>query len=261
MRRYACIAALLGTLLSSGLGAPPAQAGGDVTMTAGLAGRSVPAPAAHPSRLETTRHVLLDLSIANGGNQDVQVGTIILRGRVVGLTFFDYQTSVNISVPAHTTVARQFSLDLSSLRVQAMGLFNADVSLLDQGRHPVASRRTAVDVRGSSRSVYSLFGLALALATTAAFVRAVLDLARHRLSSNRWRRAVRFLVPGLGLGLTLVFTLSAMRLFLVGPMSWIPLVAITSAAGFAMGYFTPTPEDSYDVSGPLPAAGYVRSRP
>lgn len=261
MRRLACLSALLGTLLASGFTAP-AHAADAVTMTGRLAERAIPATAGRPSRLDTDRRVLLDLSIVNAGDHDVEVGTIILRGRVVGLTFFDYETSVSIGVPARSTVTRQFSLDLASLRVQATGLFNADVVLLDQGRHRLAARRTAVDVRGSFRSVYSLFGLALALATTAAFIRALLDLSRHRLSPNRWRRGIRFLVPGLGLGLTLVFTLSAMRVFLAGTMSWVPLVLVTSAVGFALGYFTPTPEDPDDVIEPSMApVGYAGSRP
>jgi hypothetical protein len=217
-------------------------------MSGRLAERPLPTGGGTPSRLYTDRRTLLELSIVNGGDRDVEVNTIVLRGGTIGLTFFKYETSVSIIVPARSTVMRQFSLDLSGLRGQAVGLFNSDVQLLDARRDKVSSRRTAVDVRGSWRSVYSLFGLALVAATVAAFVRAVLDLARHRLSPNRWRRAVRFLVPGLGLGLSLVFTLSAMRVFLPSPMAWVPIVLITSLAGFALGYFTPAPESPYDLA-------------
>lgn len=236
---------------------PRADAADTVSLSGGLAGRTIPTGAGTPSRIATTGRVLLDLSITNGGEEIVEVGTIVLRGRVIGLTFFNYETSVAIAVPGRSTVTRQFSLDLSSLHGQAVGLFNAEVRLLDQQRDTIASTRTAVDVRGSWRSVYSLFGVALAIATVATFVRALLDLARHRLSPNRWRRAVRFLVPGLGLGLTLVFTLSAIRAFLPGPMASIPIVLIPSALGFALGYFTPTPDTAYELTGAgAPAAGF-----
>jgi hypothetical protein len=60
---------------------------------------------------------------------------------------------------------------------------------------------------------------------------------------DSWWRAVRFLVPGIGTGLVIVFTLSATRLLLTGPMVWVPIVAVTAALGFAAGYFTPTPDD------------------
>lgn len=229
--------------------APGAQAAHPVTVAGRLAERAIPTGAGNPSRLDTTRRTLLELSVVNAGDRDVEVGTVVLRGRVIGLTFFNYETSVSIPVPARSTVTRQFSLDLSGLRGQAVGLFNTDVRLLDQGRDTIASRRTAVDVRGSWRSVYSLFGIGLAVATIAAFARAVLDLARHRLSPNRWRRAVRFFVPGLGLGLTLVCTLSAMRMFLPSPMASIPMVLIPAAIGFGLGYFTPTPDEPDQVVG------------
>jgi hypothetical protein len=242
MRTHIGLAALVASLLSGVFLGAPAHAADALAVSGRLSERALPAGGGAPSRLHTNRRVLLELSLANRTDRDVEVGTIVLQGRVIGLTFFDYETSVTIAVPARATVTRQFSLDLASLRGQAVGLFNADVKLLDQRRHVLASRRTAVDVRGSWHSVYSLFGVLVALVTVAAFVRAVLDLARHRLSPNRWRRSIRFLVPGLGLGLTLVFTLSAMRMFLAGPTTWMPIVAITSVVGFAMGYLTPTPD-------------------
>ena len=222
--------------------APGAEAADTVSVAGRLGGRTIPTGAASPSRLDTARRTLLELSVVNAGDRDVEVGTIVLRGRVIGLTFYNFETSVSIAVPARSTVNRQFSLDLSGLNGQAVGLFNTEVRLLDQHRETIASRRTAVDVRGSWRSVYSFFGLGLAIATVAAFARAVLDLARHRLSENRWRRAVRFLVPGLGLGLTLVCTLSATRMFLPSPMASIPIVLVPAAIGFALGYLTPTPD-------------------
>jgi hypothetical protein len=256
MRRFAAAFGVAVALVTC-LAGPGVRAADTLTVAGRLAERPIPTGARNPSRLETGRRVLLELSVANFGAQDVNIGTVLLRGRVIGLTFFNYETSVAIAVPAGSTVTRQFALDLSGLKGQAVGLFNAEIKLLDQQRQAVASRRTVVDVRGSWRSVYSLFGIALVVATAAAFVRATLDLARHRLSPNRWRRGVRFLVPGLGLGLTLVFTLSAFRAYLPGPMAAIPIVLIPAALGFALGYFTPTPDDGEGLDRvPAPAAAY-----
>jgi hypothetical protein len=241
-RAHIGLMALMAFVLSGVFLDAPAQADNALTVSGRLSERDLPARSGAPARLHTNRRVLLELSVTNRTDRDLDVGTVVLQGRVVGLTFFNYETSVTIAVPPRATVNRVFSLDLASLRGQAVGLFNADVKLLDQRRQVLVSRRTAVDVRGSWHSVYSVFGVLVALVTVAAFVRAVLDLARHRLSPNRWRRAIRFFVPGLGLGLTLVFTLSAMRMFLAGPTTWMPIVAITSLVGFAMGYGTPTPD-------------------
>ena len=198
-RRLASVVALLIVLLGAA-GTRPAEAADDILVSGLLASEPIPTGAGSPSRLDTTRRTILELTVTNRGTRDVEVGTVVLRGRVLALTFFSYETSVAIPVPAASTVTRQFSLDLAGLKGQAVGLFNSDIRLLDQHRTAIAERRTAVDVRGSWRSVYGLFGLALAMATAAAFVRAVLDLARHRLSGNRSRRAIRFLVPGFALG-------------------------------------------------------------
>lgn len=241
-RTHIGLMVLAAVLLSGVFLDAPAHADNALTVSGRLSERDIPAGGGRPSLLHTNRRVLLELSLTNRTDRDLDVGTVVLQARVVGLTFFNYETSVTIAVPPRATVTRQFSLDLASLRGQAVGLFNADVKLLDQRRQVLVSRRTAVDVRGSWHSVYGLFGALVALVTVAAFARAVLDLARHHLSPNRWRRSIRFLVPGLGLGLTLVFTLSAMRMFLAGPTTWMPIVAITSLVGFAMGYCTPAPD-------------------
>jgi hypothetical protein len=262
MRRPVGIAVLVVTLWSMANLGPAASAADPLTLSGRLAGKEFPAGASSPSRLGTRERALLELTIRNDGLADVVVGTVILRGRAISLAFFNYETSVAIAVPAGTTVSRQFLLDLASLKGQANGLFNAEITLLDQNRHQLASRKTAVDVRGSWRSVYNVFGVALLVATVAAFARATTDLARHRLSSNRWRRAVRFMVPGIGTGLVIVFTLSATRVLLTGPMTWMPIVAVTAAIGFALGYFTPTPDDGAPAGEPVPEAPeYLPARP
>jgi hypothetical protein len=75
-------------------------------------------------------------------------------------------------------------------------------------------------------------------------------MARHTLPQNRWLRATRFLIPGFGIGLILTFTLSALDVFTAGPGHWLPLLIVCSAAGLAVGYLTPAPQeedvDDYD---------------
>jgi len=222
----------------------PAQAADTVKVTGRLAGRTFPASAGNPIVLGPDRPILFEVAISNDGSEAVEVRTITLAGRVTALTFFSYQTSVAISVPPHATVTREYSLDLAGLKYQATGLFNARITLLDQQRRPIVSRPMAVDVRGSWRSVYVVFGLILAAGTVASFVLAVRELARHRLSSNRWRRGLRFMIPGIGLALTLIFTSSAFRLYLFGPLAWLPVLLISTAAFFAVGYLTPNPDEA-----------------
>ena len=50
--------------------------------------------------------------------------------------------------------------------------------------------------------------------------------------ANRFRRGLYFLVPGLGVGLVLVFTLSVTRVFVPSASHWIPLVVISGVIFF-----------------------------
>jgi hypothetical protein len=134
------------------------------------------------------------------------------------------------------------SIDLLGLDGQATGLIPSQAVLLDTNGHRIDSHSLAVDVRGSLRSVYGTFGLAVAAITLLLLISALWRLLTGRLNHNRWRRAMTFAAPGLGAGFTLTFTLSALRLMVPAAGMWALLILVGGAIGFILGYLTPTPE-------------------
>lgn len=225
----------------------PASAETAVLLSARIDGRPLgEATERNPLRLSPKRPLILQLSVTNRSDRPIQVRTIRLEGKVIGLTFFGYETTVGINVPAGATTNRQFSLDLGGLSGQATGLIPGSLSLLDLQRRRIASQSLVVDVRGSLTSVYGLFGLAMALATALSLIGAIKALSRNQLPPNRWRRGLRFLPGGIGIGLTVVFTLSALRVFVARPGRWVPIVVVAAGILFAVGYFTPDPDDDWE---------------
>jgi len=194
-------------------------------------------------RLDPARPVRIDLTVRNRGSAETQVRTVRLSGTALGLTFFAYDTSVALTVPAGETATQGFTLDLSDLDSQVTGLLPTQVAILDADRDVLAASDATADVHGSLVSVYGLFGIAVLLMTAFSWGAALLALARHRLPANRWRRALRFLPAGVGTGLTAVITLSVLRLVAPSPLAEIPLVLVAGAVGFGLGYLTPTPDD------------------
>ena len=102
------------------------------------------------------------------------------------------------------------------------------------------------DVRGSLWSVYGLLGLALLVLTTLAIVDAAIAIRRHKDSQNRWRRGLRMLTPGIGIGLVLAFTASIARWWVPSTQQWLLVAGVTAALFFVLGYFSPTPDDDAD---------------
>jgi hypothetical protein len=233
-----------------------------VAFTARIDGRPVAeATERQPLRLSPKRPLVLELVITNRTSQPLQIRTVRLTGRVVGLTFFGYETTVGINVGAGATVTRQFSLDLAGLRGQATGLLPASVSLLDPRRDRIAGTSFVADVRGSLLSVYGVFGLALTVATALSIGGAVLALSRNQLPLNRLRRGLRFLPGGVGIGLSVVFTLSALRVFVARGSRWVPIVAVAAAILFAVGYLTPADEEEQaDVAGAVDTSWWQPAR-
>jgi hypothetical protein len=217
-------------------------ASGRVMVVASIDGQAFSGSStARPVRLTPTRVNTIELRVTNQTRVAVQVGTVQLEGRVAGLVFFDYDTLVDLQVAAGESATLAYQLNLSGLRRQATGLIPSSLRLLDGNGHPIAAQTLVADVEGSIFSVYGLFGVALVVLTGLGLVDALVAVARHKLSPRRWRRAVRFLGPGVGAGLVLVFTLSALRVWVPDGAHWLITVVVCGLAACAVGLVSPTP--------------------
>jgi hypothetical protein len=260
------LAALLAVLAAVApvVAAVPAAAGATPGLPAGPAGVTwgatidgvdvATANSSNPLALPAGRDVRVDLAVDNQGTAPFTVRAVRLEGRVLGMSFYSFTTQVDLVVEPGTKQDRSIALDLGELGAQAIGLIPARLSLLAPDRSVVTSQPLSTDVRGSLISAYGLFGLAVGGITLVLIVGLALEIARHRLPANRWRRAVRFLAPGFGMGLAATFTLSVTRLLIPSASLWLTLVLAFGAVAFLIGYVTPTPhveedDERYELAG------------
>jgi hypothetical protein len=183
----------------------------------------------------------LTLVATNDTSGVVRVRSVRVTGVALALTFFSYDTTMPFDVAPHSKVTRTLVLDFGDLGGQAIGLLPTTVEVVGGQRDVLASADTVGDVRGSLWSVYGVFGLALLILTALAWLTAFVAMARHRLSPNRWRRALRFLPAGVGTGLVAVVTLSVLRVIPPAPAIEIPVVLGAAAIALLLGYLTPHP--------------------
>ncbi|HLN42511.1 MAG TPA: hypothetical protein VK215_08645 [Acidimicrobiales bacterium] len=240
------VLAVLGTI---GWRAPVAEAAADgVTFTASVNGQpTVTSSDAHPAQLHPSRLAEVRITVSNHGSSSATVSSVRLEGQVLALPLFSYDTAVDLVVAPGHTKSLTFPVSMSGVGSQATGLVVATLTLLGPNGNVIASQPLVTDVHGSLHSLYGVFGLAVLVLTASSLGLALLAMARHTLSQNRWLRATRFLIPGFGIGLVLTFTLAAFDVFTAGPGHWLPLLIVTSAAGFAVGYLTPAPnEEEFD---------------
>ena len=238
---------VLAVLAAVGLRAPVAGAvASGVSFTAVVNGQpAVASSDAHPAQLYPSRLAGVRITVFNSGNSTVHISSVRLEGQVLALPLFSYDTAVELAVAPGRTTSLTFPVSMSGLGSQATGLVVATLTLIGPNGEEVASQPLVTDVHGSLHSLYGLFGLAVLALTASSLGLALLAMARHTLSQNRWLRATRFLIPGFGIGLVLTFTLAAFNVFTAG--HWLPLLVVASAAGFAVGYLTPAPnEEEFD---------------
>ena len=246
--RWAALVVLT-VLVTVGLGASVAEAAGSgVSFTATVNGQSVVTSSdAHPAQLYPARFAEVQITLSNKSTSTVSVSSVRIDGQVVGLPLFSYDTAVELVVPPGATKSLGFPISMSGVGSQATGLIVGTISLLGSNGATIASQPLVTKVHGSLDSIYGLFGLAVLVLTASSLGIALLAMARHTLPQNRWLRGVRFLIPGFGIGLILTFTLAAFGIFTAGPGHWLPLLIVTSAVGFAVGYLTPAPnEEEFD---------------
>jgi hypothetical protein len=246
----AAAAPLVAVFVAVGLvaGAAPVRAeSGAVSISATVNGQDVATASMNkPLRLEPGKSVDVAVVVTNRGSTPLAVAGVELVGRVLGLSFFTYVTTVDTTVAPGATDTVQYRLDLIGLKGEATGLIGGQLVITDSSGDPIAAVPTVTDVRGSLLSVYGLFGLALVVLTALAIVDAAVAIARHRLSTNRWQRGLRLLVPGIGVALVLAFSASVVRLWVPTTERWLVMAGISAALFFAAGYLSPTPDDEDD---------------
>lgn len=249
LRRARSVVALLVVAAATVLiGAPAAHADdAPVTMHATVDGHDVAIGArAEPIPLYPDKIVDVTVDVANHGKDPIEIATVQLVGRVLGLTFFSFATGVELTIAPGASGTVHYQLDLTDLRHQATGLIDTELIVRNHARDTVAVVHMVADVRGSLFSVYGLLGLALLVLTALAILDATLGIARHRESQNRWRRGLRLLTPGIGIGLVLAFSASVARWWVPSTGRWLLISAITALVFFVLGYFSPTPDHDDD---------------
>lgn len=196
-----------------------------------------------PIRLEPFQESDLTVSITNTSDSEVTVDHLRLEGEMLDLTFVAYDSGVALVVPGNTTREITVPLDFFDLDRQAHGFLRAKLKAYDEDRTVLGSKGFAVDVRGRPLSIMGSFALLLVVFTVLSLITTFYALARRTLPANRFQRALRFMVCGLGIGLLLSVAFSLLRIFPLPTSTWIPLVLIPTAIGFAFGYATPGPDD------------------
>jgi hypothetical protein len=250
MRRalVACVVLPAALSLPIALALPAATASASssdsVTFTAVINGQPTGhSSSAQPVNLYPRRVTTVSLRVTNGTSRPVIIQAVNINGEVAGLSFFSFDTSVDLAVRSGHTTRLSFSLDMSSLKGQATGLIPANIKLFNLNGDVVASQSLVTKVHGSLISVYGLFGLAILVLTILAVIDVFLAMARHRMPQNRWRRGLRFMTPGIGIGLVFVFSMSALGIWTPTAHTWLPIAVIFAVGFFIIGYLTPTPLD------------------
>jgi hypothetical protein len=261
IRRLMVAAAALAAVLPAVLlpAVPAAAATPGLVWSATIDGRRVDtATPSAPIRLGGADQARIEVTLDNRSDHELEIRSVRLEGRVIGMAFFSYSTRLDVVLPPGTRTARQFDVDITDLTGQATGKLPAAVSLVGPDRKVLDHRDFTVGVAGSMFSVYGAFGLIIAGITAIVLAGLLMAIWRRDLHRNRWQRGIRFLPAGVGIGLVLTFTVSATGLLAPSPTLWLPVVLACAGAAFLLGYLLPGGSGGDHEVKPDPQATVVR---
>jgi hypothetical protein len=242
------------------LPAPAQAAATGFTWTVSVGGKNISASGGDTVKLAPRADIPIVLTIDNTGLSTIKVHSVRVGGTVIGMSLFAVSTDLGLEALPEKATSTPAELNLSDLDGLATGLIPAEISLISADGSAIDTRTFTADVRGSLNSAYGRFGLAVAAITVVFLIGLFRDIATGRLPYNRWQRGIRFFAPGVGLGLTATFTLSATRILAPQAGAWVPLVLVFAAVAFLLGYFTPSPEEETGTwnGPPAPRSGQRR---
>lgn len=242
------VAALLAAVFVL-VAAPSALAGGDgtVSMTATVDAEPIAdADNGNPLTLGSESAAQIEVTVTNGTGADLAVERVRLEGTAFGVTFLAYDTLLPFTVDAGSEQTVSYEIPLNDLRDQATGLLPSSLGIYDADGNRIASQSFTLDVEGRTGSVMGVFAALVALITALAVGLNLYLVARRRLPANRIVRGLRFLVPGVGIGLLLALVLGMTRLLAPYNSVWPLLVLVPTVLGFLLGYASPGPVDVRD---------------
>jgi hypothetical protein len=206
----------------------------------------------NPIKLDPGHPAQVTITVNNNGTNPITVVAVALSGRALDIPFFDFETETALQVQPGAQQTQQYTLDFAPLNNQGDGLIPASIRILDDHRRVLAAQNFTADVRGRITSLFGLFAIEVTVFTIVLFAGALFALARGKLHENRFRRALRFMWPGIGLGIVIVFGLAILRTFVPAPGHWLPIVLLCAAIAFGLGYLTPNPANDELVPDPDP---------
>lgn len=216
-----------------------------------------------PLEVDAAQPQRFKISVQNSTASEIHVTMVSFEGKVVGIPVFRCEGLLSLLALPGESVSQEFDMSADCLQNQATGLMTASVSVYGVDKSLLTSWPLTLSVKGSLRTIYGLFGIALAGLTILSILGGLVALARHRLSPNRWSRAMRFAFPGIGLGFTIVFALAAGNVAVPTATMWIPVVGACFALLGLFGYFSPRPDEVDDFAYPqqIDAADTVMMAP
>jgi hypothetical protein len=198
---------------------------------------------ADPIPLSDRPEVPISVTIENHSGAPVKIRYLRITGAMLGVRFVSYQTSTNRTLPVDGRVTIAGPADFFDIDRQANGYINSAMQVVDEKREVLASKGFVADVDGRPWSTEGIVLLLFVAFGVVGLIDIGFRIARRGLTANRFLRGVLFAATFASFALAFVLGVAMLRITILAPATWIPILLLTSAAGFALGYISPGPLD------------------
>jgi hypothetical protein len=192
-----------------------------------------------PVPLRDGEQLELMVLMTNATSIPIDVGSVELDGRMLGLSFVRVRTALDETVQPGEERLITFPIDLYGVDRQAHGLLRGRIALYGPGGESLASQPLTLDGRGRVASVTSLLALALAAIGGIGLATAAKRFIGGGLPGERRLRGLQLVPTGAVFGLALSATSSVVRIWPLPAPLWVLLTGLVSLAFYALGVYLP----------------------
>lgn len=192
-----------------------------------------------PIKLDPGEPLEMTLLLANVTSIPIDVASIELEGRLLGLQFVSSRTGVDETIlPGEERLIR-FPIDLHGIESQAHGLLRGRVVVSGPDGSVLQSQPAVLDVAGSPAAVTSLLALAFFAVGSVGLTVAVLRFVAGTLPEERRLRGLQFLPAGVSFGLGFSAVSSIARVWPLPATLWLLITAVIGFVFYAAGVYLP----------------------
>lgn len=219
----------------------PASGGDPITILhASFADHDVEsASRSDPLPLAPIPDVPFQMEVRNETDETLEIRFVRVQLKTLGLNWAHYDLWVHDRIAPRATKTINWRWDFFDIDDSVRGYVDAELGVFAPEQERLASTPFALDVENGGWSSIVFFVLLMLALAIGGVIEILVGTARRSLPRNRFLRALLFAFTGAAAALAIIIGAAILRVVLMAPTAWVPILVIFTVGSFVLGFLAP----------------------